>query len=313
MFNKKRKKDDGRSVASGREITSDELMDCMIDGFCLIDINGNLVSCNQAYAEMFGFGTPGDAVGINVIETIAYREIPRVMGEFKRCLEVGARAELEFIARDQMGREFPVQVNSKVKRDENGNVLGNVGVIRDVTESKNAEMERLETSIRSSEDQIKKLETEWDLMFRLSMDIICIAGFDGYMKRMSPAAEKILGWAVEELMAKPYVEFVHPEDREATAGAAGKLSKGLEVISFQNRYLCKDGSYRWLDWNSTPLYGENIIIAIARDVTDQKKAQDELEEKITELDRFRAATIEREFRMKELRDEVDSLKLKSKR
>src|SRR5215472_9289072 len=84
----------------------------------------------------------------------------------------------------------------------------------------------------------------WDL----TLDMLAVAGFDGYFKRLNPAWERTLGFTKEELMAKPYVDFVHPDDRESTLAEAGKLAAGVQTVSFENRYLTKDGSYKWLLW-----------------------------------------------------------------
>ena len=130
----------------------------------------------------------------------------------------------------------------------------------------------------------KKAETERDRLFNLSLDMQCTAGFDGYFKQLNPAWEKTLGWTNEELMSKPYLEFVHPDDRESTIGAASGLTEGKAAITFENRYLCKDGSYKWISWNSFPLVGEKLVFAVVRDVTGRKQTEDELREYRTHLE-----------------------------
>jgi PAS domain S-box-containing protein len=128
----------------------------------------------------------------------------------------------------------------------------------------------------------KQMEEDLNRFFALSIDMLCIAGFDGYFKRLNPAWEKTLGWTNETMLAKPYMEFVHPEDREATLAAARKIvDAGGEVVLFENRYLCKDGSYKWLVWNAAPLAGQQMIYAVAHDITERKQAEQTLRESET--------------------------------
>ena len=94
----------------------------------------------------------------------------------------------------------------------------------------------------------KRAEEELDRFFTLSLDLMCVAGFDGYFKRLNPVWERVLGYTLDELLAKPYLDFVHPDDRSPTTTEADKLSEGLEVMKFENRYRHKDGTYRWLEW-----------------------------------------------------------------
>jgi PAS domain S-box-containing protein len=122
----------------------------------------------------------------------------------------------------------------------------------------------------------KRAEEDLDRLFRVSLDMLCIAGFDGYFKRLNPAWTKTLGFSLEELMGLPYLDFVHPDDRAATIAEAEKIAAGAETISFENRYLCRDGSYRWLQWKSSPMADQRLIYAVVRDVTEQKHAAAEL-------------------------------------
>jgi len=123
----------------------------------------------------------------------------------------------------------------------------------------------------------RKRSEELDRFFALSQDMFCIAGFDGYFKRLNPAWETTLGYTQEELLAAPYVDLVHPADREATIAEARKLSTGLETVSFENRYQAKDGTYRWLRWTAVPSRDKQIIYAAARDITDRKQAEKEVQ------------------------------------
>ena len=119
----------------------------------------------------------------------------------------------------------------------------------------------------------RRAAQERDRIFNLTRDLLCVAGFDGYFKRLNPAWEKAFGYAPDEMRAKPFMDFVHPEDRERTIDVMRNLTRGQEVISFENRYQCKDGSYRWLMWSARPMQEERLIYGSARDMTDRKESE----------------------------------------
>jgi PAS domain S-box-containing protein len=120
----------------------------------------------------------------------------------------------------------------------------------------------------------RQVQAERDRFFTLSLDMLCVADFNGYFRQLNPSWETTLGFAIGELMARPFIEFVHPDDREATSAEAAKLATGAETIAFENRYRCKDGSYRWLLWSATASAEEQLIYAVARDITDRKRSED---------------------------------------
>ncbi|MBD2180207.1 PAS domain S-box protein [Planktothrix sp. FACHB-1355] len=122
----------------------------------------------------------------------------------------------------------------------------------------------------------KRVEEERDRYFNLSLDMICTAGFDGYLKQLNPAWEKSVGFSSEELLAKPYIEFVHPEDRQATIREAEKIALGINILSFENRWLCKDGSYKWFLWQAVPFPEQQKMYAVARDITERKQTEEAL-------------------------------------
>ena len=119
----------------------------------------------------------------------------------------------------------------------------------------------------------KRIIEERDRMFNLSIDMLAIAGFDGYFKQLNPAWEKTLGWTKDELLSKPYIHFVHPDDIKSTIDAAKQLTAGKEVITFENRYRCSSGSYKWFSWSLSSLMEEKFIFAIGRDITDEKQLE----------------------------------------
>lgn len=113
------------------------------------------------------------------------------------------------------------------------------------------------------EAQVELLK-EFRLFFDMSLDMMCIAATDGYFKRVNASFTRELGWSEEELLARPFVSMVHPDDVDATLAEIEKLRSGTPTISFQNRYLCKDGAYKQLSWRSTPERGTGRLYAIAR-------------------------------------------------
>ena len=122
-----------------------------------------------------------------------------------------------------------------------------------------------------------KLETGNRFM-DLSVDLFCVAGFDGFFKNLNPSFEKTLGFTTKELMAKPYLEFIHPDDRPATVVEKDGLKEGKVTFAFENRYLCKDGSYKWLLWNAVSVSEQEAIYAVARDITERKRVETLLRE-----------------------------------
>jgi PAS domain S-box-containing protein len=119
---------------------------------------------------------------------------------------------------------------------------------------------------------------ERDAFFELSGDLLGVAGLDGYFKRVNPAWTDALGWTAVEICASPWLDFVHPDDREATVAASETLGRGARVIQFSNRYRCRDGTYRWLEWHSVAAPERGLIYAIARDVTSRHKTEEALAE-----------------------------------
>jgi PAS domain S-box-containing protein len=122
-----------------------------------------------------------------------------------------------------------------------------------------------------------------DRFFDLSIDMLTIAHFSGYFKRLNPAWEKTLGFSRQELLSTPMFEFVHPDDRARTLEQNRTVRTGGQALGFENRYRCKDGSYRWLLWNSTPDPEHQLIYAVARDVTARKQAEEERERLVLKL------------------------------
>jgi PAS domain S-box-containing protein len=113
--------------------------------------------------------------------------------------------------------------------------------------------------------------------------MLCALDFNMHFRRLSPAWERTLGFTREELMSRPFIEFVHPDDRERTLKQNAEVRSGTKAISFENRYLCKDGSFRWFRWNAASHSSEKVIYSVARDITESKQAEEEREQLVREL------------------------------
>lgn len=123
----------------------------------------------------------------------------------------------------------------------------------------------------------RRIEEERDRFFELSVDLLCIAGFDGKFRIINSAWTATLGWLPEEFVTRPYIDFVHPEDRAATLAEAERLAAtGGCTLSFDNRYRCKDGSYRWLSWRAVTDLSRKSIYASARDTTEMRRTEQKI-------------------------------------
>jgi len=127
-----------------------------------------------------------------------------------------------------------------------------------------------ETAERSRDEQVR------ERFFNLSLDMLCTVGLDHRFKQLNPAWEKTLGWSREELIDRPYLDFVHPDDRESARAEEDRAAKGAAQPAFENRYLCKGGGFRWISWFANLIPGEGMIYAVGRDVTDRKRAEEAL-------------------------------------
>lgn len=119
----------------------------------------------------------------------------------------------------------------------------------------------------------KGMAEDLERFFDYALDLFCIAGTDGYFKRVNRAFERTLGHTADELLARPFVDFIHPDDITDTHAEVGKLASGAPTLAFHNRYRCKDGTYRDLHWTTYPDDETGQLYAVARDVTDIRRAE----------------------------------------
>jgi twitching motility protein PilJ len=234
---------------------------------CILDDRLQFVQVNENLAETNG-PSAAEHLGKTVVE-IAPEIAPtlepllqQVLAQNQPILNVeisGSTSQQPGIMRDWLASYFPLP-------GTDGKPMGVGGVAVEITDRKKAEAER-------------------DRFFTLSLDLLCIADFEGKFKRVNPAWATTLGYTVEEMENQAFLDFVHPEDREKTVAEAAIIAEGVETMAFENRYRCKDGSYKWLSWKSRPLLEEKLMYAVARDITDSKHTISQLQETSSQLAR----------------------------
>ncbi len=178
-------------------------------------------------------------------------------------LVVGLANHTLLISKD--GKEIPIADSGAPIKNSNGKINGVVLVFRD------------QTAERIADKALRESRKELDNLFEASPEMISFVGIDGYFKRLNPAWVKTLGYSMDKLLSIPFIEFVHPDDREVTKAEAAKLAEGQRTIRFENRYRCNDGSYRWLSWSVIPDTTEKLLYAVTRDITERKLSEQESE------------------------------------
>lgn len=232
------------------------------DAVMATDVNGRIRLLNPVAERLTGW-TQAEAWGRPI------EEVFRIINEATRqpatipvndVLRTGAIHGLAnhtaLIARD--GTERAIEDSAAPIRDAQQHLLGVVLVFRDVTEARRA-------------------QAELDRFFLLSVDFLCISSADGYFKRISPGVTEMLGWTAEEFLARPYTDFIHPDDIARTRDKVKEqMQTGRRVMEFENRYRHKDGSWRTLSWRSVPVPETELMYATARDVTEMRAAVDRI-------------------------------------
>ena len=235
------------------------------DVFYRSDLEGRVRMGSPSGAKMFGYDSVEEMLGMPL--DVFWPEPQKRQQLYAEIQRNGIASDFEALLRKKDGSTFHASLTTHFYYDEQGNVLGTEGIIRDISARKKAEK-----ALRKSEEQFRNV-------FELSADMICISDFNGYFRVINPSFQRVLGYTPEELLGRPFLEFVHPDDREKTQHiVAEKTKQGEAVISFENRYICRDGSIVWLEWCSRPIIEERRDFAIARDITVRKRVQEELQQ-----------------------------------
>lgn len=222
----------------------------------IVSKDGLLLDMNPAGLRMVEAPDEESVLGREVVKMVHEDDRERFL-ELHRQVMLGRSGEAQFRIIGLGGRERWVDSHSTPLLAADGSVSSALSVTRDITEMRRAAEER-------------------DRLYNLSMDLLCVLSFDGMLEQINPAWTTCLGWTGEELTSRPHIDFVHPDDRPKTLAAAEALRRGEPLRDFSNRHLCKDGSIRWLSWNAHPALESRQVVAVARDITQQRKDEEQL-------------------------------------
>ncbi len=230
-----------------------------------LDRDGTITLLNRKGCALLGRESPEELLGQNWFSSCVPPGVAASVEAVFRKLMAGDIEAVEYYENTILAASGEVRLiawHNALLRDSEGRIAGTLSSGIDMTDRRKAE-DALRTSAR---------------VFEHSVDMLCVAGFDGYFKSLNPAWERTLGWSASELMGRPWIEFVHPDDRGATEAARSSLVGGQETHQLENRYVCKDGSVRWLSWSSFPYPSEGVMFVVARDITEGKRANEALRE-----------------------------------
>lgn len=247
-----------------REAFFQDLCENATDLIQSVSPEGRFLYVNRAWRETLGYG-PGDLPGLTVADVIDPASLDhcmRIMGELMGGTSV-ARIQAFFRAKD--GRRVAIEGSASC-RFESGRPVATRGIFRDVTER-------------------HRVEEELERLFVLAQDLLCVAGMDGYLQHVNPAFSRLLGYTEKELLSKPLLSFVHPDDRERAEEALGRSYGGEAIMDVEVRTLAKDGTSREVSWRSTPSLERRLIYAVGRDVTEARRLSALLEKRTQELAR----------------------------
>jgi len=224
------------------------------DAMCIADPFGCFKRVNPAFVLMTGFQEV-ELVAKPFLDFVLAEDRQRTAEEMR--LQVAIRPSMQFENRYVCKDGKVITLSWTAYYDKTDGVT--YATARDIT------------ALRQAEDRLERY-------FMLVPDLMCIASTSGNFLKINPAWQSLLGYSEQEILATPFIDFVHPEDKEATREAVSRQVAGEALLNFVNRYRCRDGSYRWLEWRTTQAINQVFIYATARDITERMRMEASLQE-----------------------------------
>lgn len=197
-------------------------------------------------------------------------EVGKIHQKFNSIAFEGKSVSFQWSRTENADKEQHYQTSLAPIINDNGEIEEIVGVGREITEIIEA----------------RRRIADSERIFEHALDMLCIAGFDGYFKVLNPSWSRTLGWSTEELLSHPWNYFVHPDDLYLTNNAKTRIVGGKATYMFENRFRCKDGTYKWLSWNSYPYVSEQVMYGVARDISNAKEIEEKLGKEEDKLKHF---------------------------
>lgn len=252
------------SIASGEGGRLDQVLAKEIPaGVFRADADGTCSYVNGRWCEMAGI-TADRAISGGWIQAIHPDDRMKVVDAWHTSVRDRRRFFMEFRFRRPDGTTRWVLEEAITEQDADGKITGYLAIVTDISHS-------------------KQTEEEYQRFFDLIPDLACIASADGRFLKVNPMWQEVLGYQEHELLSRPFLDFIHPDDREATMAQVKQQLAGEPTLNFTNRYRCKDGSYKWLEWKATPAVDGKLLFASARDITGRKNLEEEKQEALDML------------------------------
>jgi PAS domain S-box-containing protein len=250
-----------RATATGSEIHTRRrrphlraLIECADDAILGTLLDGTITSCNSGAERLLGW-TAHEMLGRSVDMLIPPEEHERERLSIAQLTRGETLEPFDAVRMTRDGRQIAVSVRLSAARGKSGALVGISRIAREIAPDRLAD---------------RKIARSF---FDFSTELLCVTDFEGNFVRLNPAWESTFGFSLEDLIAKPCLDFVHPDDRAATLVETKRLTSNDSARRpFENRYRCRDGAYRWLLWNTISIPGERFLYATAVDVTERKLA-----------------------------------------